>query len=93
MEFVKRDTVWLEVAEKTYILQKQIKELVEEEKMLLGQLKELSVFESSEYGDFRFQRIERIAPVKYSLIPELKNIDLSPYRASEPVVAWKLFKY
>lgn len=93
MEFIKQSKAWENVAKEAYKAQKKRKEYEELEKKLLEQLKEVSSNECSEYGEFRFQKIERKGSIDYSIIPGLRCVDLEQYRQQEPTICWKLFKY
>jgi len=93
MCFIEKDKTWESVAREAYKAQKMRKEYEDLEKRLLDDLKALSNNENSEFGQFRFQKIERKGSINYAAIPLLKEIDLEPYRRQEPIVAWKLFKY
>jgi len=93
MDFIKRTKDWGNVAREAYKAQKKRKEYEEIEKNLLKKLKELSEFESSEANGFRFQKTERKGVIKYSAIPELKDIDLELDRSDTTSCSWRLFKY
>jgi len=93
MEFIKQSKAWENIAREAYKAQKLRKEYEELEKKLLAELKELSANENSEFGQFRFQKIERKGSIDYAAIPILKEMDLEPFRRAGTIVAWKLFKY
>jgi len=86
---IERDNKWIEVASKLKTLQDKIKFLDIEKKKLSKLLQELSEFKDSCGGGFTYKAIERIGTINYKDIPELKDIDLSPYR-SKPINIWRL---
>ncbi len=92
MEFIKQSKAWENVAKEAYKAHKKRKEYEELEKKLLAELKEVSSNESSEYGKYRFQKIERKGSVDYMSIPEIQSIDLDSYRKKSSF-CWKLFIY
>ncbi len=80
---------WLRIAQETYEVQQLRKEYSKKEKDLLEKLKMLSQNKNS-YGDiYMFTVAFRKGSIAYKQIPELKKVDLEPYRNQE-VAIWKL---
>lgn len=92
MDFVTRNDQWGIIAKEAFKAQQLRKKYQELEAKYLEELKGLSCEQSSCFGAFRFLRIERPGVIKYSEIPELKTLNLEPYRGA-PVTAWKLSKH
>jgi hypothetical protein len=90
-DFIKRDSLWINVAREAYKAQKLRKQYEELEKKLLEQLKEVSENKSSFGGGFKFQCIERKGSIDYGSIEMLKTINLEQYRR-DSTQSWKLFK-
>ena len=78
-----------ESAQKMLEIQKKIKFLKEEENKLSVRLKIICDNETTSFAGFTFKKFDRLGPVKYKDIPELKSVDLDAYRAGM-VTMWKL---
>ena len=89
MNIFSKDSRWVKKATELKLVQQSRKEIEESEKQLLAELKDLSGFEPSKGGQFRFDYVMRKGSVEYKNIPELKNVDLEAYRKEE-VQVWKL---
>jgi len=70
-------------------IKEKIKFLLRKEKELSGALQEVCEFQTTSHNGYTYKNIERIGIIKYSDIPELKGLNLEPYRGS-PIVTWKL---
>jgi hypothetical protein len=70
-------------------IQSKIKFLKDKAEELGDSLKEICNNETTTKDGYTYQCIERVGSVKYKDIPELKDIDLEPFRGS-PVITWKL---
>lgn len=88
---VTRSGEWLKCAVELYELQNEIKMLKEMEKELMDKMVVLSENRDSKGDGFEFKRIDKVGAIKYSSIPELKFMDLEPYRGN-PISYWKLHK-
>jgi hypothetical protein len=70
-------------------IQKKIKFLKQKEKEASEKLVGMCGDQTRAHNGYEYKMIERKGSIKYSLVPELKNVDLEPYR-SEMVTYWKL---
>lgn len=70
-------------------IKEKLKFLKKKEKELSVALQEVCEFKTTSHNGYTFKTIERIGIIKYSDIPELKDLDLEPYRGT-PIVTWKL---
>ena len=86
---ITRNKEWIDVAAKLHEIKEKIAFLEQEESKLSTQLKELSEHKDSCGGGFEYKTTERLGSVNYKDIPELKDIDLSPYR-KDSVSSWRL---
>jgi hypothetical protein len=83
------DTMWLITAKDLYNVQQDIKNLEQKASDLAHLLKELSNQEPKSFGGMKYAYFTRAGSIDYSLIPELKGLELEQYRKA-PVKAWKL---
>ena len=88
-QMLNKDNIWLEKAKNLYNIKKQIDELSKMEKSLSLELRDLSGNDMYQVDNIKYRWEERKGSVDYSLIPELRHIDLDPYR-KEPIRIWKL---
>ena len=88
-EHRQQKTGWISKARELYKIKRALKELTDQEKSLMDILKGLSSYESSKGGGFVFTKNVRLGNVQYKEIPELKSLDLEPYRGKE-IESWKL---
>jgi len=88
---IERNGEWEAVAKEAFELAKKRKYYGEQEKKLLAILRTMSEQKNSAGGEFMFISITRQGSVNYTLIPQLKGLDLEVYRKDE-VVSWKLTK-
>lgn len=88
-QYMQRDEAWSNVARDLAKIQQARRDLEAQEKIYIDRLKIMSAGESSEYGNFRFEKTIRKGAVDYKSIPELQAIDLEQYRGKE-VESWKL---
>jgi len=86
---IERNKEWILVAQRYEDLTQKIKFLTEEKSKAYKILQELSEHKDSCGGGYEFKTYDRLGTVNYKSIPELKNIDLSIYRADN-VNCWKL---
>lgn len=94
MEFrtiARRGRCWIETASQLYEARIKLKELREQEEKLCNELKDLSDYKNAYGGNYLFTVSMRKGAVDYEVVPELKGIDLEPYR-KEDVSSWKLQK-
>lgn len=84
-----RNTEWAEVAKLAFEAQKQRKYYEKLEDAYMAKLKEVSEGKPSMYGSFSYAFIERKGSIDYSLIPELKSVDMEQYR-KPPTLVWRL---
>lgn len=87
--FIKQNKNWIETARSLHKAQEYRKQYEALEKKLKEELLEMCEYKPSYGGGFKLEAIERKGTVDYSIIPELKGIDLDAYR-KEATVAWKL---
>ena len=80
---------WIDTAKRLYKLQKEIKQLEADEKLVMEQLKHLSNNSSARGDIFLFMKTLRKGNVNYKDIPELSGVDLERYRGKS-VENWKL---
>ena len=88
---VRVDEKWIKKALELYEKQCTIARLKEEEAELAEELKLLSEGEDSKGGGYEFKCIKKKGNIRYSMIPELKLLDLEKYRGND-VSYWKLYK-
>ena len=82
---------WIALAKEAFEIQNQRKYYQAKEKELLDNLKALSDHKNATGGEFMFISIERKGTIDYKNIPELKLIDVEPYR-KDSCLSWKLSK-
>ena len=80
---------FVELAEKLKKRQEMIRFLRKEEADLKARLLGVCKNETTSFDGYTYLRVDRKGPVKYSDIPELKNVDLETYRG-DSVTSWKL---
>jgi len=78
-----------EIAERLREIEAKIKFLKAEQAKTSSILKELCDGETQSFNGYTYKLIERKGVIKYATIPELKDIDLEPYRADNSLY-WKL---
>ena len=86
---IKRNEVWIKAAaqlKETTDKIAYLKQVKDEQSKIL---QELSEFRDSSGGGYEFKEINRIGTIQYKNIPELKDLDLSAYRAEDSSF-WKL---
>ena len=88
---VKRSGEWVVYALELYEVQCEIKRLGELADVVKDELIRLSERVDSKCNGFEFKFLSRPGSVKYKDIPELKDVDLDPYRGNT-VSFWKLLK-
>ena len=89
-DFVQRDDDdWKYCAEKWKIITKTIKELEKEEEELRKQLIYLSGETNTKGAGISLCQVQRNGNVDYSKIPELKGVDLEPYRKAS-INSWRI---
>jgi hypothetical protein len=89
MEIIKNNPTWVALAEKLYETKAKIKYLEEIEAELSKTLLAESNFEDTSIAGYTYKKVERPGSVDYSKIPQLKDVDLNPFR-KESVIFWKL---
>lgn len=80
---------WIDTAKRLYKIQKEIKQLEVDEKLIMEQLKNLSNNSSARGDIFLFMKTMRKGSVNYKDIPQLNGVDLEKYRGKS-VESWKL---
>jgi len=89
-DFVFRDDkTWIECAENYKQIKETLKALEEEEERLRKQLIFLSGDVNSKGAGLSLTKIERKGLVDYSKVPELKGVDLEPYRKASSS-SWRI---
>lgn len=91
MNIVVSKGIFKEIATETYKVMQLRKALEKREKELMDKLKVITLGNAFEFGEFNFKKIDRPGSVDYSLIPELKNINLDNYR-KQPATYFMLEK-
>lgn len=86
---IQREGEWIEVATKRYQIQKQMKQLKDEDERLYEDLVRMSEDKSSKGGGYKFTRSEKSGSIDYSLVPQLLGVDLEPYR-KKSFTQWRL---
>jgi len=84
-----RDKEWVDIASKLKEIHDKIKFLESKKRRLSTLLVRLSDNKNSCAEGYEYKYLVRSGSVDYSLIPELKDMDLSMYR-KEDVGYWKL---
>lgn len=90
-EISRRRGVWVTVASEFYQIQIQRKALEKQEEDLKKRLLELSDNRPSTGGGLLFTVSFRKGSVDYKAIPQLRGLDLEPFRGPE-VASWKIQK-
>ena len=90
-DFIEQDERWGKTAQMIYDIKSKIKDLTAEEKELTALIREMSQGKNSRGSGFRFSHHIRKGSVDYKSIPEIKSINLDPYRKS-PSSIWQLRK-
>lgn len=80
---------WISLAQKAFKARKEAKLLSLYEKELTKQLVALAGGKNSRGDNLILQKIERAGAVNYSIIPQLKKINLDIFR-KDPVTTWSL---
>jgi len=80
---------WVMKAKELYNLKQIIKDLEKKEKTLSFELQDLSQNQTTSYGNLRYSCDLVKGNVDYTIIPELKLVNLELYR-KEPSQRWKL---
>lgn len=80
---------WKEAAELWVRAQEQLKDATEQEKIYRSQLIALANNQSSIGHGVRLTKVVRKGLVDYKAVPELKGVDLEPYR-KKPTESWRL---
>lgn len=80
---------FIELAEKLRELQGKVKFLKGQASKYAAVLKEMCDGETTSFKGYTYMKIERKGSIKYALIPELKDLDLEPYRG-DTIESWKL---
>jgi hypothetical protein len=88
-ELVDRDTVWTEKAQKAYEAQQMRRQYEKIEQSLFAELKEITNGLHSKGGGFIYTSTIRTGSIDYKQIPELKYMNLEPYR-KDPIELWTL---
>lgn len=86
---IQRDAEWVRVASQLKETTDKIAYLNQVKSKLSEELQILSDYKDSCGDGYEFKTINRIGTINYKDIPELKDIDLSPYR-KEDTNYWKL---
>ena len=86
-----RGDEWISGASNLHKVITDIKRLEEDKGELIRKLRAMSKERDSKGGGFEFKKIEKVGAIRYSLIPELKEMDLEGYRGKD-VMYWKLHK-
>lgn len=80
---------FVNIAKELLEVQSKIKFLKVKAQELGTNLKSICNNETTSANGYTYQMIERKGTVKYSAIPELKDLNLDNYR-SDPIITWKL---
>jgi len=88
---VQRDKKWAKLANNVYELQCKLKELKDKERALLAELVKESENTNSFFEGLSLSLVNRPGSIKYSSIPEIKELNLDQYRGN-PTSYWKLSK-
>jgi len=86
---IRRNVEWIRVASKLKETTDKIAYLNQVKSKLSEELQILSDYKDSCGDGYEFKTVTRIGTINYKDIPELKDIDLSPYRGIETSY-WKL---
>lgn len=83
------DEEWERLCQQWKIIKQDLKDLEDDEKMIREQLISLAGDQSCRGAGIQLTKYTRQGNVEYAKIPELKGVDLSPYR--KPTIdAWRL---
>jgi hypothetical protein len=83
------EETWISVADDLFKSLRKRKRLDVRCKKLSKELQGLSDDRTTKRGRYEYRLIPRKGAIEYSRIPELKDVDLEPYRKEE-VKTWKL---
>jgi hypothetical protein len=83
------DQLWLSTAKELYNVQNQRRDLEKKEKELSEFLKNLSDNQERTISGMRYSFTLRPGSVDYTIVPQLKGVNLDFYRKS-PIKVWKL---
>ena len=89
MEIITNNPVWITLAEKLYETKAKIKHLAEIEADLERRLMIESNFEDKSLSGYSYKRVNIPGAIDYKSIPQLKNVNLEPFR-KEGSSYWKL---
>lgn len=87
----RRKKEWSVLAAKLFQTRELKKHYTSLEQDLSKQLQELSDYVSSMDNEYVFTATERMGSINYSLIPQLKELDLEQYR-KEATTSWSIKK-
>jgi len=90
-DFIERDNIWEETAEKLFTLKEDVKFLEKEVKKTEELLKNMSEGKNSRSGSYRYSFTSCRGSINYKLIPELHKINLNKYRNGS-IIKWSLKK-
>jgi len=85
----REDDLWLALSKQWIECKKKMHELEENEELLRDQLLELSANKNTQGGGIKISRTVRVGSVDYGSIPQLKGIDMEPFR-KPPVESWRI---
>lgn len=86
---LRTDESWIELAENYRLAYQELKEAEKLEKELKEKLIELAAQQSSMGSGIKLSKIAKKGTIDYSLIPELKEVNLEPYR-KKTIEYWKI---
>jgi putative phage-type endonuclease len=90
-DFIERDKVWETIANDLMNVKNIIKNYQLQESLLEEKLKELSHDKNSFCGEYKYTKSFKKGAVNYSVIPELKDVDLEKYRKNSSTM-WRISK-
>lgn len=88
---IRTELDWIELASEAYKLKLKRKQIEDKERELLDKLKLLSHEQTCAGGGYLFAKEIRKGSIEYSLVPQLKGVNLEAYRKDD-VVYFKLSK-
>lgn len=85
------DDIWKNAANEWILLNEKLKEIEKKEESLRNFLIEMANKKNSRGAGIKVSKVIRKGNVNYSIIPELKEIDIEKYRKG-PIECWKIIK-
>lgn len=80
---------WEVLAQKAYKINRERRQLEKEYDSLMQDILTLVGNAEAEGTEYEVRKITRLGSIDYKLLPELRSVNLEPYR-KEAIVCWKI---